>query len=364
MVNKIKVLYFQKTAQIGGAERDLVALLKKLNKILLTPLVFISEEGPLTQILKDLYVPYYLVPFYPWRKFKYLFLRYLNIFKLNALVKTLDVNIIHSNDFWYFPYARILKIFNPRVKVIVHVRGEVNKRKVLAYNLKKADKIIVVSHNIKSQLKKLGISSNKILVHYGYLNINSLYKEIKHKKHNKFIIGTVTRLFSIKGLEYLIKAGKEIKKYIPNAQILIVGTGDNKYTNYLQNLIKELNLERYVLFLGYKEDISRFLEMIDVFVFPSLSEGLGLAVLEAMAAGKPIVATDIPAMRELLENKVNALIVPVADYYAIAKAIIDLYNDNELCKRLGKKARETFRSIYLPDKFLNQLQEIYLCLTQ
>ena len=73
MPYKIKILYLQKTAQIGGAEKDLIALLEKLDKNLFTPFVAISEEGPLTEELRKLHIPYYLIPLYPWRKPKYFF---------------------------------------------------------------------------------------------------------------------------------------------------------------------------------------------------------------------------------------------------------------------------------------------------
>jgi len=371
MADKIKILYLQKTAQIGGAEKDLIALLKKLDRSLFTPFVAISEEGPLTEELKRLNIPYFLIPLYAWRKPKYFLLRYTSIIKLYKLVKKLGINIIHSNDFWHFPYAYGIRQLAD-IPIMSHIRIEIFPQKARQYFLHKADKLIGVSKTIRDTLKEF-IPANNFLVHYTYINyIKKLSKRVHKNEGNDIILGTLARLFPIKGIDYLIKALEGSIEYIPNLKLFIAGSGDKNYTQQLINLTRELHLENYIQFLGYVQDVDSFLANIDIFALPSLNEGIGLVFLEAMALGKPIIATALSPIQEIVYNGINGVLIPPLRYkdgraYGVdvdylVKAIITIGKNSKLRQSMGLKSQEILRNTIMPDKYISELQDIYICL--
>jgi glycosyltransferase involved in cell wall biosynthesis len=119
-----------------------------------------------------------------------------------------------------------------------------------------------------------------------------------------------------------------------------------------------------VTFLGYREDVSDLLAASDLIVLPSLREGLSIALLEGMAAGKPIIATSIGSHRELASQAEIARIVPPADASALCNAILQLTTDPALMARLGTNARALFESHYTEDRMLNTYKQLYFDLLE
>ena len=107
----------------------------------------------------------------------------------------------------------------------------------------------------------------------------------------------------------------------------------------LQTMVRELGLQEEVVFLGFVSDIPQFLSSVDIFVLPSVYEGLGIAILEAMAAGKPVVASRTGGIPELLTDQVTGLLVPPKDPPALARAIAQLLSQNGLLRLMGDKGR-------------------------
>ncbi len=108
------------------------------------------------------------------------------------------------------------------------------------------------------------------------------------------VLGAVGSLYPVKGHKFLLDAMPTVLQYFPNTVLIIAGRGQREVL--LKNEVKRLRFEEKVRFLGMRQDIPRLLALMDVFVFPSLSEGLSMALLEAMAAGKPVVATRVPSV--------------------------------------------------------------------
>lgn len=150
------------------------------------------------------------------------------------------------------------------------------------------------------------------------------------------IVGTIGRLVEQKGHDIFIRAAKRLLDSGVDAYFVIAGSG--KIEQELRAMIKDLGLNDRILLLGFRHDLPSFLKGLDIFVFASLQEGMPNAVLEAMAAGLPIVASDIPGVRELIEPGVRGILVKPGDDAAFAQQIERLLKDRPVSARLGENA--------------------------
>jgi glycosyltransferase involved in cell wall biosynthesis len=163
-----------------------------------------------------------------------------------------------------------------------------------------------------------------------------------------FVVGTVGRLTYQKGQKFLVEAMPMVLKEFPRTVLLIVG--DGPAGNELRGLVKQRGIDDRIIFTGSRRDVPEMLAAMDIFVFPSLWEGLPNALVEAMAARKPIIATDIKPNREVLGSEQAGVFVPCEDSAAIAAAIRQLLRTgNRLCGSLLLHRRGAFTVHYKQD---------------
>lgn len=158
------------------------------------------------------------------------------------------------------------------------------------------------------------------------------------KEREGFVIGAVGRLAPQKGFEYLIQAMPDVLSHYPDCRLVLVGEGPLEAQ--LKTLAHSLKVADRCEFLGFRSDIPALLACFDVFAQPSRWEGLSITLLEAMAAARPIVATDIKGNRELVAHGVDGLLAASADSQALANAIIELLQDRKRAETMGARARE------------------------
>jgi glycosyltransferase involved in cell wall biosynthesis len=147
------------------------------------------------------------------------------------------------------------------------------------------------------------------------------------------VVGTVTRLREEKGNADLIKAFRKIRDRIEDARLVVVGDGELRES--LNRLADDLNLKDAIIWMGYRSDIERLMPAFDVQAVPSLSEGYGLVLVEAMAVGNPVVATQVGGMRELGRDGVDVLFVPPGDPEELSKACLQLLENRGLAATLA-----------------------------
>ena len=176
-----------------------------------------------------------------------------------------------------------------------------------------------------------------------------------------FAIGTVTRLMPSKGNQYLVEAVPQLVAAVSNARVYIVGEGELQPA--LEAQAAALKLGDRLVFCGFRRDVAQALAAFDVVVFPSLWEGTPLTVLEALAMGKPIVATDADGLQDVLTNGHDALMVPRRDPSSLAQAMIALTNDAATRARLGANARRT-GAAYDIDLFVHKMERLYILLVE
>lgn len=151
------------------------------------------------------------------------------------------------------------------------------------------------------------------------------------------LLGTVGGLRAVKGHEYLVRALPEILRSEPRAHLLVAGEGPLR--GHLEETAQRLGLVDRVHFLGFRSDVPRLLSALDCFVLPSLSEGLSIATIEAMAAGLPVVVTDSGGPSEIVSPGESGLVVPPGDPRSLAQAILAVLRDRNVARRLGAAAR-------------------------
>ena len=161
--------------------------------------------------------------------------------------------------------------------------------------------------------------------------------------HDGYIVGVLGRLDKLKGQDILIQAVPEVVRQHPNVTFLIAGdetAGEHGYKEYLKALCRKLDIEQYVKYIPFTEDVPRLMAALDVFVLPSFSETYGLVVVEAMAMEKPVIATNAGGPPEIISNGKTGLLVEPRDVTALAGAIHRILSDSDLCLSLRHSARE------------------------
>lgn len=228
-----------------------------------------------------------------------------------------------------------------------------------------ANFIVAVSNEIKLYLQSLGIPREKIVVNPVGLEMSSFEPELKDRKEirdefkipsDAFVVGYIGRLEDPnKQIDVLIKAFSLFRNQVDvNPYLLIVGNDEHKK---LWKRIKRLKISSIIV-PGFRRDVKKILTAIDVFVLPSLSEGCPFSILEAMATGKTIIASNIPGISDVVEDEKEALLFDPKDVHMLKKTILRVFFDRPLRKKLEKNAKRKVR-IYDTSVVLKRIIRIY-----
>lgn len=240
------------------------------------------------------------------------------------------------------------------------------RQNLLAFPLKK---IVTVCDAIKREYSSyFRVNEKKVMVIYGGTDIekynpNSDFRILEIKKEfgineNEKLIGIIADLEPRKGHKFLLEAMLLIIEEVPNVNLLLVGDGTLK--NQLQNTCEKLGISNRVVFTGIRNDVENIIPVLDVSVLPSLwGEGLSAAILESMAAGKPVVATDIGGSSELIQHGRSGFIVPARDSNALAQAILRLLKDRKLATKMGFEGRKIVKQKFDSQMRADKELELY-----
>jgi len=171
------------------------------------------------------------------------------------------------------------------------------------------------------------------------------------------LVGIVGRLVPIKGLRYFLDAVSEVLRVVPDAVVVIVGDGPDRVA--LEERVRRQGLEQQVRFLGWRKDVERIFADLDLVVLSSLSEGTPVTLIEAMAAGKPVVATRVGGVPDLIRDGETGVLVPPRDAAALAQAMIALLHDAERRHRLGAAARRSVYPEYEVARLVDRTRRLY-----
>lgn len=224
------------------------------------------------------------------------------------------------------------------------------------------DAQVAVSKSVLQNIRKYWgqkFAKRQPVLIYNSIPIPSNLPVRTSREESGFIIGTAARLTEQKGISYLIEAASLVTQQIPNVTFLIAGEGDLRET--LQSQIIQKGLANTVHLVGRYSNVYEFISQLDLFVLPSLWEGLPTVVLESMAAGVPVVATDIPGTDELIEDGVNGWLVPPKDPKALAEKIIFALRSAHLRKQVaeaGRSKAEQFSIGKIADQYIELFQAL------
>jgi glycosyltransferase involved in cell wall biosynthesis len=269
--------------------------------------------------------------------------------KVSRLVKSEKVDIVQCHSGHAQSIGILSKLFYKQVKLITVRRVDFNIKKNLLSRIKYTtnliDKIVCVSHNIKNVLIQDGIPEEKLEVIHSGVDLNRFKFPNKssniRKEYNlgddDILIGTVAAFVGHKDYNNLIHSAKIVLQSFPRVTFIAVGDGNE--LKQMKELTKQLVIEDNFIFTGYREDVLDLLHSFDIFVLASKKEGLGTSVLDAQAAGLPIVATNAGGIPEMIENGVNGLLVEKQNSGALANGILKLISDADLIKKISSGAK-------------------------
>ena len=230
-----------------------------------------------------------------------------------------------------------------------------------------ADSMIVLTNIEKADMMKYRIcrASKVRVVHSGLdfsifarLKVDAVKKRAELRLGPEdLVVGMVGRLESIKGFEYFIDSAAIVSRQIPQARFLIVGEGS--LHDELAARARDLNIEEKVFFTGWREDVPEILSVLDVLALASLNEAVGRVLLEAGAVGKPVVATEVGGVGEIIRNNETGILVPPRDPAAMAQAVITLLKDKAKRDEMGRRAKEWVRNNFNDRSMVEKLDEIY-----
>jgi len=170
------------------------------------------------------------------------------------------------------------------------------------------------------------------------------------------VVGAVARLVPVKGLHHLIDAAPLVLRHCPRARFLLVGEGEMRPA--LEARARARGLQAHILFTGFREDVASVIAGTDLVVLPSINEGMGRVLVMAMALGKPIVASRVGGVAELLGEGEAGILVPPGDPAALAEAITTLLRDSQRARTLGEAGRRRAPR-YSAEAMLEALAKLY-----
>lgn len=230
------------------------------------------------------------------------------------------------------------------------------------------EKIIAVSDPIKQDMLKKGILEDKIAVVYNGIDAEKFQKTFDKKKLkaelkipvNSKVLGTVGALINEKGHLYFIEAANKILKIYPEIKFLIVGDGCCR--KKLEKKVDNLHIRKNIIFAGLRTDMPEIYSVMDVFVLPSLIEGMPMVLLEAMASVKPVIATNVGSVSKVVLDNNTGILVNPGDVESLSNAMLFMINNDEAAKEFAKNGLKKIQNDFLSEHMCKRYVEIYNCL--
>jgi len=391
---KKKILYVITKSNWGGAQRYVYDLATNMPKSLYDISVALGGDGLLSQKLENAKIKVINIPHLE-RDFK-LFNDVLVFWSLIQLFIHEKPNVIHLNSSKigglgalagriYNGIERIKKLLTTnyslptRIIFTAHGWAFNEPRGFFSRNLIKllswmtilfSHKIIAVSEKDYHQAIKMPLSKNKIFCVQNGVKMVQLIDKMEArkillgKKFEKFEkckwICTIAELTNNKGIEYAIKSfAKNNVRSAENTKMIyvVIGDGENKYK--LANLVKQLNLTSKVFLVGYKKNASVLLRAFDIFLLPSVKEGLPYVLLEAGRTGLPTIATNVGGIPEIITDMESGILVRPKDSNEIHKALSFLTTDEKRMKKLGNSLKKHIKENFTTTKMIEETVGVY-----
>jgi glycosyltransferase involved in cell wall biosynthesis len=362
------VLHIHKVAGISGSERHLSLLLPALRergwdaRILLLP---VHEGRRAVELFRSLSVPVLTLPPGPD-------VNPLLVARIVRLLRSERPALVHTHLIHADIHGQ-LAAFLAQVPAVssMHATHDFLTREPVRSGvraaLRLAARTIAISHHVEGFAlhHRLVPAGRTRVVHYGidiarWASPDRPAGEVRRGlgvDEGEVLVGIVARLVSFKGHEVLLEAFAAARRDVPGLRLAIAGDGPLR--DRLQARAHALLPDGAVRFLGFTEDVPSLTAACDIIAFPTFSEGFGLAGLEAMAAGRPLIASDVDSLPEIVVDGVTGLLVPPGDAKALAAAIVRLAGDAALRRRLGEDGQRRARSDFSVGAMADRTVAVY-----
>lgn len=356
-MKKIKLCFMTGTLDPGGTEKQILLLCRYINREKFNLCIISFRGGRMEKEFEKENVPVRVIG-------KHYRFDLLALFKLILVFLKIKPDILHTFIFTSNTWGRIAGIV-VRVPVIISSERSTDPwKKNHHFFIDKflgffTDKIVCNSVSVKSHYeKKLGQISRKLIVIKNGIDLERFsFDNSKPVQKKEKIVLTVSRLSPEKGIQFLIESAKIVLKKTKDVKFLIAGEGPLR--NELESLIKKYKIQDWVIFSGYIKDIENLISESDVVILPSLWEGLPNILLEAMAMKKPVIATDVGGVREIVKNGENGFIVKPACAREIAERIIEVFSDEKNSLRMGESGYKFVKENFDVQKMVSSYQCLY-----
>lgn len=360
-----RILHLIWALDLGGAERQVLEMVRRLDRRRFDPVVgCLVRRGRWGEALEAEGVR--VVDFAKKPGFDPALL-----LRLVRFLRRERPAIVHTHAFTAATWGRLGAALAGRPPVVVHEHSAFSLDSALHRTVDRAlapltDRWVPVSEALARDLSRvLGLPVPRLVtVHNGLpspegtppVDPRAVRRELGAEGFGR-LVGTVGRLERRKGLEVLLEAIRALSERYPDLGVVLVGEGPAREA--LERRVSDLGLERRVLFAGRREDVSRVLSALDVFVLPSHAEGLSIALLEAGAAARPIVATSVGGNPEVIEDGRNGVLVPAGDPRALAEGLSAVLADPRRARALGAAASRTVRERFSSTAMMEGIEDLY-----
>ena len=307
--------------------------------------------------------------------FKNDLLAFINIYRL---IRRIRPHIVHTHTSKAGLLGRLAS-FLARVPIIIHTphghvfhsyygpvmtKVFVFAEKILSFM---TDKITALTNRERDEHLEEGIASIEkyVVIHSGVMldrlmNMSVDAGAVRGEfgiAQDSNVIGVVGRLVPIKGHKYLVSAAKRIIKEFRNTVFVFVG--DGYLSSRLERQAESVGVRKNIIFTGWRKDAVEILDLFDILVLPSLNEGMGKVLVEGMALGKPIIASNVGGIIDLVRNGENGILVPPGDSDALGEAILQLLKDKNLSEKLGKNGKAMVYPEFDASVMVKQIDDLY-----
>lgn len=372
-MGKIKVLQVIGGGEYGGAEQYLVNLIRQFNEGDIEIHLACFYNRQFAGVLRKHQITVHTLS--PKGRFDLSLITQLRNLMSNENYDIVHTHGVRANFFARIAVSGINRNRKLKIPVVTTVHSVLRQDypKTLSYSIvywmerltqQWTDKYIAISNSIKDDMISRGIPTERIQVIYSGIDFEEFWQSSQLQSSELPampegpIIGMIGRLQPVKGHTYAIAAMPSILEQHPNAKLVLVG--DGPLLEELQQQVRELHIEQSVLFFGYQDpsNIANFLRKFTVFLMPSLSEGLGLSLIEAMSAGTPVIATEVGGMLDVVQDG-TGLLVPPNDSYSIAKQVNWILDHPEEARALGERGKASVLQRFHSRTMVEQIREVY-----
>ena len=364
-MRRINLMQIVFTLELGGLECLVLNLVRKLSKTKYNISVCsLSPTGKLEDKFIEMGVKVYHIE-------KSKGIDYSLYFKLARFLKKNKIDIIHTHNPapWFYG---VLAGKLAGVKAAVHTEhsslfAEQNKLMLAEKFLSRITEAVVSDSDKVTDflVKKLGIRENRITTIVNGIDLDEFKKviDIKAKKaelgipEDSLVIGNVARLEPVKDHLYLLDAFNRVVPFMSNAILVVVGGGSQ--SEILKAKAIELGIADKVFFLGVRDDIAAILRILDVFALTSINEGISLSILEAMASGLPVLATNVGGNPDVVVDGETGFLLPLKNPDKVAEIMKNLLSNKELSMRMGEAGLMRVVQLFSLDRMVQNYENVY-----